>query len=144
MTATHHAILAALAMVIGSCVGSFLNVCAYRIPQGLSPVRPASHCPGCRSAVRPRDNLPILGWLILGGRCRDCRMPISPRYPLVELIVGLLFAGAYAVRVAAPGGDILDEVGVGYMLLRLVADGLLASLLVLAWLIGRDAGARSA
>jgi leader peptidase (prepilin peptidase) / N-methyltransferase len=144
VTSAHHAILAMMAMVLGSCVGSFLNVCAYRLPLGLSPVRPASHCPGCRRVIRARDNLPVLGWLILGGRCRDCRVPISPRYPLVELIVGLLFAGAYVVRVVVPGGDIWEEVGPRGVLSRLLADGTLASLLVLVLLIGRDAGPRSA
>jgi leader peptidase (prepilin peptidase)/N-methyltransferase len=143
MTATHHAILAALAAVLGSCVGSFLNVCTYRLPRRLSLVRPASHCPGCRAPVRPRDNLPVLGWLILKGRCRDCRMPISPRYPLVELIVGLLFAGAYVVPVAMPGGDAWEEVGHRGLLAWLLAGWMLSTLIVLAALISRDAAARS-
>ena len=144
MTPSHHAILAALALAIGSCVGSFLNVCAYRLPRGMSLVRPASRCPGCRAAIRWRDNLPILGWLILGGRCRDCRTPISPGYPLVELMVGLLFAGAYAVQVLAPGGDVWEEVGPPGVLARLLVDEMLISLLVLAMLIGRAARAPSA
>ena len=144
MTAPHHAILAVLAMVLGSCVGSFLNVCAYRLPRGLEPRPAGSRCPGCRAAVRPRDNLPILGWLILAGRCRDCRMPISPGYPLVELIVGLLFAGAYVVRVVAPGGDVWEELGASGVLARLLVDEMLIGLLVLALLIGRGARAASA
>jgi leader peptidase (prepilin peptidase)/N-methyltransferase len=143
MTATHHAILAALAAVLGSCVGSFLNVCAYRLPRGLSLVSPASHCPGCRAPVRLRDNLPVLGWLILKGRCRDCRMPIPPRYPLVELIVGLLFAGAYVVLAVMPGGDVWEELGPRGVLAWLLAGWTLASLAMLVALIGRDAVARS-
>jgi leader peptidase (prepilin peptidase)/N-methyltransferase len=143
MTATHHAILAALAAALGSCVGSFLNVCTYRLPRGLSPVRPASHCPGCRAPVRPRDNLPVLGWLILKGRCRDCRMPISPRYPLVELLVGLLFTGAYVVPIVMLGGDLWEEVGPRGVLAWLLAGWTLASLAMLVALIGRDTVARS-
>jgi leader peptidase (prepilin peptidase)/N-methyltransferase len=131
VTSTHHAILATLATVIGACVGSFLNVCSYRLPRGLSLIRPASHCPGCRAVIRARDNLPVLGWLILGGRCRECRMPISPGYPLVELTVGLLFAGAYAVLVVMPGGDIWEEVGPGGVIAELLGSWTLTSLAVL-------------
>lgn len=75
----------------GSAVGSFLNVVAYRLPRGISTVSPRSRCPRCCSSIRPWHNLPILGWLALGGRCRDCRGPISPRYPLVEAITAALF-----------------------------------------------------
>nr|WP_272952076.1 A24 family peptidase [Kribbella jejuensis] len=84
-------------------VGSFLNVVVYRVPRGESVVRPPSHCPQCGSLVRPRHNVPVLGWILLRGRCADCRLPISVRYPLVELVTGLLFA-AVALRVG--GGAI--------------------------------------
>ena len=75
----------------GLAVGSFLNVCIYRLPRGRSVVRPASACPACGASIRRRHNIPVLGWLILRGRCRDCGAPISIRYPLIELAGGLLF-----------------------------------------------------
>lgn len=83
---------AVLAGVLGLAVGSFLNVVIYRVPAGESVVRPASRCPSCGAAIRNRHNVPVVGWLVLRGRCYDCRAPISPRYPLVELVTGVLFA----------------------------------------------------
>jgi leader peptidase (prepilin peptidase) / N-methyltransferase len=77
-------------LFVGGSLGSFLNVVVYRIPIGLSIVRPGSHCPRCKTPIRPRDNLPVIGWLVLRGKCRACRLPISPRYPLVELFFGLV------------------------------------------------------
>ncbi len=88
--------------VLGAAIGSFLNVVIYRLPRGESLVHPGSHCPQCSAKIRPRDNVPVLGWLILGGRCRDCRHPISPRYPLVELATALLFAAAVWIEVLQP------------------------------------------
>ena len=76
---------------IGACIGSFLNVVAYRMPLGLSVVWKPSHCPKCGHDIRPRDNLPVLGWLLLRGRCRDCGEPISPRYAIVEAAMGAAF-----------------------------------------------------
>jgi prepilin signal peptidase PulO-like enzyme (type II secretory pathway) len=76
---------------VGACVGSFLNVVVYRMPRGMSLVWPGSRCPKCEHPIRWYDNLPILSWLLLRGRCRDCRAPISPRYPLVEGLVAALF-----------------------------------------------------
>lgn len=73
---------------VASSIGSFLNVVAWRMPLGMS-VNGRSHCPRCRAKLRARDNFPVFGWLALGGRCRTCRLPISPRYPIVELTVGL-------------------------------------------------------
>lgn len=78
-------------MIIGGSFGSFLNVVVYRVPQGLSLIYPSSHCPRCGTPILTRDNVPMLGWLLLRGRCRACRMPISPRYPLVELTTALAF-----------------------------------------------------
>jgi leader peptidase (prepilin peptidase) / N-methyltransferase len=89
--------IAVLAGVLGLAVGSFLNVVMYRVPRGESVVSPPSHCPRCESPVRGRHNVPVVGWLVLRGRCADCRLPISVRYPLVELATGLLFA-AIALR----------------------------------------------
>ena len=87
-------------VLLGLCLGSFLNVVIWRLPRGESLVGPASHCPACGTPVRRRDNLPLLGWLRLRGRCRDCAAPISPRYPLVELLGGAALAAAVLL---APG-----------------------------------------
>lgn len=84
--------LIALIGVLGLVVGSFLNVVVWRVPRGESVVRPASACPRCGTAIRARDNVPVLSWLVLRGRCRDCAEPIAVRYPLVEAGTGLLFA----------------------------------------------------
>ena len=78
--------------VIGLVIGSFLNVVVWRVPRGESVVSPPSACPACQTPIRPRDNVPVVGWLLLKGRCRDCDVKISPRYPLVELGTGVLFA----------------------------------------------------
>lgn len=83
--------LVVLGGALGLAVGSFLNVVAYRLPIGVSLVSPPSACPGCGSAIRPYDNIPVLSWLVLGGRCRDCREPIGWRYPVVEAATGVLF-----------------------------------------------------
>jgi leader peptidase (prepilin peptidase)/N-methyltransferase len=87
-------VLVATAFVLGLVVGSFLNVVAHRVPQGLSIVRPGSRCPHCGHEIRPWENVPVLSWLALRGRCSGCAAPISVRYPLVELVTGLLFAAA--------------------------------------------------
>jgi len=86
-------LLVVLAAVAGLLVGSFLNVVAWRLPRGESLVAPGSHCPGCDRPVRPYDNVPVVSWLLLHGRCRDCREPISARYPLVEALTAALAAG---------------------------------------------------
>jgi leader peptidase (prepilin peptidase)/N-methyltransferase len=83
-------LLSGFAFVIGLCVGSFLNVCIHRIPMDLSIVRPASRCPSCGHAIRPRDNIPVLSWLLLRGRCRDCGTAISSIYPAIELLTGIV------------------------------------------------------
>jgi leader peptidase (prepilin peptidase) / N-methyltransferase len=83
--------------LVGLLIGSFLNVVIWRVPRGESVVRPPSHCPTCDDPIRPRDNVPILSWLVLRGRCRSCAAAISVRYPLVEAAVGILWA-ALAVR----------------------------------------------
>ena len=77
--------------VLGAAIGSFLNVVVYRVPQGLSIVHPPSACPACGHAIRARDNVPVLSWLVLRGKCRDCRAPISARYPLVESGTAVFF-----------------------------------------------------
>ncbi len=85
----------------GSCFGSFMNVVVYRLPAGLSVVLPASRCPRCRQRIRPLHNIPVFGWLLLRGKCYDCQLPISCRYPLVEAAVGLLFVGIGSADVLA-------------------------------------------
>jgi leader peptidase (prepilin peptidase)/N-methyltransferase len=82
--------LAGLA-ILGLLVGSFLNVVIHRVPAGLSVLRPASSCPSCGHAIRAYDNVPVVSWVLLRGRCRDCRTPVAVRYPLVEAVTGLLF-----------------------------------------------------
>jgi leader peptidase (prepilin peptidase) / N-methyltransferase len=83
--------------VVGAAVGSFLNVVVYRLPLGLSLIHPPSHCPKCEKRIPWYDNVPILGWIMLRGRCRQCGNAISPRYPIVEAITAAMFA---AVAVA--------------------------------------------
>lgn len=84
---------------VGTVVGSFLNVCIYRIPWQKSVIWPGSHCPKCWTAIPARDNIPILGWIALGGKCRGCQGSISVRYPLVEALVGTVFAGLFVAEV---------------------------------------------
>ena len=81
---------------LGLAFGSFLNVCIYRLPRELSTVTPGSACPNCKHPVRFYDNIPVLSWLILGGRCRDCKAPISPRYLVIELLTAAIFLACYA------------------------------------------------
>jgi leader peptidase (prepilin peptidase)/N-methyltransferase len=89
--------------VLGAIVGSFLNVVVHRLPRHESLVSPASHCPRCGTPVRPYDNIPILSWLLLRGRCRSCGEPISPRYPLVEALTAVLCVGAVLAHQTAAG-----------------------------------------
>ncbi len=111
-------ILAAAIFALGLCFGSFLNVCIYRLPLGKSVVAPRSACPHCGNLIPLYHNLPVLSWLILRGKCRSCKQPISPRYLVVELLTGLLFLGCYAhfgLTLAA-----LKCVVLGYLLLGLI------------------------
>jgi leader peptidase (prepilin peptidase)/N-methyltransferase len=86
---------AAVMFVLGCTVGSFLNVCIYRMPLGLSVVSPPSHCPHCKYSIPWFLNVPLVTWLSLRGKCRNCRAPISPRYFLVELLTGVTFLGCW-------------------------------------------------
>jgi leader peptidase (prepilin peptidase)/N-methyltransferase len=88
----------AAAGLLGALIGSFLNVVAHRLPRGESLLSPGSRCPECEAPVKPYDNVPVVSWLLLRGRCRNCGAPISPRYPLVELVTALAFAAVVAVR----------------------------------------------
>src|SRR5215212_8879542 len=93
-------LVAAIAGVFGLVIGSFLNVVIWRVPRKESIVHPPSHCPRCDTPISPRDNVPVLSWLVLRGRCRHCREPISFRYPAVELLTAAVF-GALALRLGA-------------------------------------------
>ena len=88
-------VIASTVFFLGLAFGSFLNVCIYRLPLGLSVVKPRSACPECKQPIAFYDNFPVVSWLILGGRCRHCKIPISPRYLLIELLTGALFLACY-------------------------------------------------
>jgi leader peptidase (prepilin peptidase)/N-methyltransferase len=104
---------ATFAGVFGAMIGSFLNVVVYRLPRRESLVRPASHCPSCGVGVKPYDNVPVLSWLLLRGRCRHCSNAISARYPLVEALTALLCVGA----VLAGGSAATIALNVAFILL---------------------------
>lgn len=103
---------AVLAFIGGAIIGSFLNVVAYRLPRGESLSRPGSRCPSCQTPIKPYDNVPVLSWLLLRGRCRACGAHISARYPLVEAITGLLCAAV----VIAKGADEDAWLGLAFVL----------------------------
>jgi len=107
-----HALYIVFLFAFGACVGSFLNVVVWRLPRGESIVTPPSHCPKCGKTLKWYDNLPVIGWLKLRGKCRYCGQPISARYPIVEAVTGALFCGYYvaffmlgAGPCPAPGAD---------------------------------------
>jgi leader peptidase (prepilin peptidase) / N-methyltransferase len=89
-------VLATAIFVLGLAFGSFLNVCIYRLPRDLSVVQPRSACPGCEQPIAFYDNIPVLSWLLLRGRCRNCTIRISPRYLVVEILTGAIFLACYA------------------------------------------------
>lgn len=84
-------LIAVWIFVLGTCFGSFLNVVIYRLPAGMSLGRPKSRCPRCETPLAARDNIPVLGWLLLRGKCRYCQLPIAARYPLIETTCGIIF-----------------------------------------------------
>ena len=106
-------LVAAWCFMFGAAVGSFLNVVAYRMPRGESIVVRPSHCPHCNQNIALRDNLPVFGWFLLGGRCRSCRLPISPRYPLVEGILGSAFLILAVVEILFGGWNLPHRAPVG-------------------------------
>lgn len=126
MTAGGVWLVVALSFVVGAALGSFFNVVAYRLPRGMSLNRPGSRCPACGRPIRWHDNVPILGWLWLRGRCRDCRAAISPRYPLVELLVAVASAAVCWSAIAPTaepeaGLNTLDAALLGFRLLLVYA-----------------------
>jgi leader peptidase (prepilin peptidase) / N-methyltransferase len=97
------AFAAAFAGVLGATIGSFLNVVAYRLPRRESLVWPGSRCPGCGTSIKTYDNVPVLGWLLLRGRCRSCQNAISPRYPIVEASTAALAVAVVLTKHSAVG-----------------------------------------
>lgn len=150
----------AIALVLGACVGSFLNVVIHRVPRGQSIVSPPSSCPSCGHRIRPWENLPVLGWIFLRGRCAGCRATISWRYPAVEALTALLAVGCVvrfgvtfeavvlfallAAMVAVAFIDwehmiIPDPISVGFLVLGLVVSPFVGPG-ILAAVIGAVAG----
>jgi leader peptidase (prepilin peptidase)/N-methyltransferase len=114
--------LVCLVGLLGLAIGSFLNVVIWRVPRGESVVSPPSHCPGCDAAITPRDNVPVVSWLVLRGRCRHCSCRISVRYPLVELLTSALFVATAArigIHADLPAYLCLAAVGVALALIDL-------------------------
>jgi len=101
-TVIGQALWAVFVFAFGACVGSLVNVLVYRLPIGISVLTPPSRCPKCQTRLTWRENIPIFGWLLLGGRCRFCKSRISPEYPIVELIAGLLFVGVFCLWYVMP------------------------------------------
>src|SRR3954463_15032756 len=92
-----HLIFILFFFALGACVGSFLNVVVWRLPRDESLVSPGSHCPKCNHRLAWYDNIPVFGWILLKGKCRYCKAPISARYPIIEFITGALFVFYYAM-----------------------------------------------
>jgi leader peptidase (prepilin peptidase)/N-methyltransferase len=108
------------ALLVGLIVGSFANVCIYRVPRGQSVVTPRSRCPGCGAPIASFDNIPVLSWLALKGRCRRCRRPISPRYPAVEAANGILYVGIAASLGPTPRAIALMAFATAVLVLGLI------------------------
>ena len=144
------------ALLFALCVGSFMNVCIARIPEDRSVAWPPSHCPACGHNIRPRDNIPVLGWILLRGKCRDCASPISALYPAIEIgqayidirhfIVPDQFS-IYAVPVGVAGCALLGWMGYegapswqASVVGALIGGGVLGSVAGIYWLIRREEG----
>jgi leader peptidase (prepilin peptidase) / N-methyltransferase len=125
---------------VGACIGSFLNVVAWRLPLGMSLSSPRSHCPSCKRPIQLRDNVPVLGWLWLRGRCRACGERISPRYPIVEFVTGATFAALAYFELVREGSNLPGLVPESLQALLGVwlYHSLLASLLIVTALFEID------
>ena len=115
-------ILCVFAFGLGASIASFLNVVAWRVPRGEALVRPPSHCPKCNAPIRWWQNIPILSWLALRGKCASCRAPISPRYIIVETIGGLLFLAVAWKFLPVVSAVVLLWIWVSLMLVGSVID----------------------
>lgn len=135
MDSALYAILATFSFATGACIASFLNVVAWRLPRGESIVSPPSHCPKCNAPIRWWQNIPILSWLALRGRCANCREPISPRYIIVEAIGGALFLAAF-MRLLGNGNCNADELPV--IVTSLIAWWIWISLMIVGSAIDFD------
>jgi leader peptidase (prepilin peptidase)/N-methyltransferase len=147
-------LLLGLTAVLGLAIGSFLNVVIHRVPLGLSVISPPSACPACQSSIRNRDNVPVIGWLLLGGACRHCRQPISVRYPLVEAGTAGLFvvmAVRFGLDVVLPAYLYLAAMGLALAVIdvdvrrlpdviTLPSYGVTAGLLTIAAVFDHDEG----
>jgi len=127
---TYHRFLLLIAVALGGLVGSFLNVVAHRLPAGRSVVHPPSACPRCEARIRPWHNVPVLGWVFLGGKCRDCALPISPRYPAVELANAVLWGVLFVVMVPEPSVLLEPARIAGFVLYGAYFSALLAACLI--------------
>jgi leader peptidase (prepilin peptidase)/N-methyltransferase len=125
--------------LLGLVVGSFLNVVIHRVPLGESVVKPRSRCPGCGTEISPRDNIPVVSWLLLKGKCRTCAAPISARYPAVEILTALVFA-AMALRFGydwvLPAFLYLGAVGVALAMIDLDVKRLPDALTLPSYVVG--------
>lgn len=130
-----------IVFILGAAVGSFLNVVVYRLPEGLSLLYPPSRCPKCEKRLKPYDNVPVFGWLWLRGKCRNCKLPIAIRYPMVEFSTGCLFVSVFmlfGMTWQTPGYWLLVCWLISLALIDLdtmtLPNSLTASGLVLGWL----------
>ena len=132
-------VLVLLCALLGLVVGSFLNVVIHRVPLGESVVKPRSRCPGCGSEISPRDNIPVISWILLKGKCRNCAEPISARYPAVEILTALVFC-AMALRFGydwvLPAFLYLGAVGVALALIDLDVKRLPDALTLPSYVVG--------
>ena len=136
LTTLHHVIFITFLFLLGASIGSFINVVVWRLPRGESLSHPRSHCPKCNHLLAWKDNIPIFGWIFLRGKCRYCRNPISPRYPIVEFITAMLLVVYYLLFFIAHDGpchpafkDLRDD-WPSFGLLMFMICGLLAASLI--------------
>ncbi|MBV9592249.1 MAG: prepilin peptidase [Actinobacteria bacterium] len=125
--------------LLGLAIGSFLNVVIYRVPRDESLISPASHCPRCERTIRPWHNIPVASWLILRGRCRDCRSPISARYPLVEASTAVLFLAItwrFGVSVELPAYLYLAAIAVALAMIDFDVQRLPDSIVLPSYVVG--------